>query len=152
MYLYPYYSGTEIYFFKSAVFILWGYFVLYIRPHTPLPSFGYSSNPGTFSLHVSDTPSPSPPYRYGSFPPHNPHSIKSAALPVTNGVAKGCSCKCRISSAHCCCHNFHSGATRSGFTIFVSLVNPLPEKSAYANVPCVICSYGYCNGWQKMEL
>ena len=23
---------------------------------------------------------------------------------------------------------------RSGFTIFVSLVNPLPEKSAYANV------------------
>ena len=26
------------------------------------------------------------------------------------------------------------GATRSGFTIFVSLVNPLPEKSAYANV------------------
>ena len=29
---YPYYSGTEIYFFKSAVFIFWGYFVLYIRP------------------------------------------------------------------------------------------------------------------------
>lgn len=60
MYLYPYYSGTEIYFFKSAVFHIWGILCAVHNAPYPTSSFGYSSNPGTFSLHVSDTPSPFP--------------------------------------------------------------------------------------------
>ncbi len=108
--------------------------MLYITPHTPLPHSDTRQIPVLFfapRLRYAFTFSP---YRYGSFPLTIPHSIKSAALPVTNGVAKDVPVNAAYPPPTVVVITSTPGATRSGFTIFVSLVNPLPEKSAYANV------------------
>lgn len=107
--------------------------MLYIRPHTPLPHSDTRQIRYFFAprLRYAFTFSP---YRYGSFPLTIPHSIKSAALPVTNGVAKDVPVNAAYPPPTVVVITSTPGATRSGFTIFVSLVNPLPEKSAYANV------------------
>ena len=123
--------------------------MLYITPHTPLPHSDTRQIPGTFfapRLRYAFTFSP---YRYGSFPLTIPHSIKSAALPVSKWRGKGCSCKCRISSAHCCCHNFHSRCHKIRFHHICKSGKSSSRKIRICKCPCVICSYGYCTAGRR---
>ena len=67
-----------------------------------------------------------------------PHSISNAAAPETNGVAIEVPLFTESPPPTAADIISTPGATISGLIWFVSLVNPLPEKSAYV---CLLLSY-----------
>ena len=86
------------------------------------------------------------PYIYGSLPFTIPHCIRSAAVPVTNGAAMDVPLWAEYPPPGAGDIIFTPGATISGFTVWITLVYPRPEKSAYEPVrplyaPTVITLY-----------
>ena len=70
------------------------------------------------------------PYKYGSFSLMIPHSIISAAPPVTNGVANDVPLKLAYVPLVVGAVTFTPGATISGFDNLPAPLCPRPEKSA----------------------
>lgn len=122
--------------------------MLYITPHTPLPHSDTRQIPVLFSLHVSDTPSLFPHIDMDRFLSQSPfHQKRCTSCHKWRG--KGCSCKCRISSAHCCCHNFHSRCHKIRFHHICKSGKSSSRKIRICKCPCVICSYGYCTAGRR---
>ena len=110
--------------------------MLSLTQSAPYPSwgFGHSAYPGSCLAPLRRYAFTFSPYRYGSFPSTIPHSIRSAAAPVTKGAAKDVPVNSPYPPPGTGALIRTPGAARSGFgTPLPSYPSdaPLPEKSAY---------------------
>ena len=101
--------------YPTFTFTYKGYFVLYIRFPTPHFRSDTSQNQAVAGRLVSDMPLPSLPIEMGHFLLTIPHSIISAADPVTNGVANDVPVTLAYPPPGTGAVILTPGATRSGF-------------------------------------
>ena len=100
----------------------------------PVSGLGYSANPGNVCAPLLKYAFTFSPYRNGSLPFTIPHSIRSATLPVTKGVAKDVPLTLVVPPFRPVVTISTPGATKSGFASPQGSNSPLPEKGAYVPV------------------